>query len=225
MTDSEKSIKKKKKPWPTKDAMEQIYELKLWGDNKTKFYSGSGSHQPEILNPYLDVVIAFLISFKNPITVCDLGCGDFNVGKKLVKHAKKLIAVDIVSELIDYNKEKFKEEKLDFLCLDIAKDDLPKADCVILRQVLQHLSNKEIKNIVHKLTDFKYVIITEHIPLGDFMPNKDIISGQGIRIKKQSGVNLLQPPFNLKIKREKELLVTKLKDNKGVIVTALYQNF
>lgn len=214
-----------KKPWPTKDAMEQVYEMKLWGDNKSDFYSGLGSHDPKIIDPYIDVLMKFLTSFKNPLKVCDLGCGDFNVGKELVKHTKKYVAVDIVTNLIEYDKEKFKAENLEFHCLDIAVDDLPAGDCVILRQVLQHLSNAEIQSLVSKLTDYKYVILTEHLPEGDFVPNKDIISGQGIRLKKRSGINLLAAPFNLKVKEEKQLLSVVLNDCKGVIVTTIYKIF
>ena len=36
--------KKIKKPWATRAAMEQVYDLNLWGANETKFYSGEGSH-------------------------------------------------------------------------------------------------------------------------------------------------------------------------------------
>lgn len=217
--------KKLKTPWPTKLAMEQVYEMNLWGGNKADFYSGEGSHHPKIVNPYLDAVTTFLSSFKNPITVCDLGCGDFNVGKELVKYAKKYIAVDIVPSLILCNTEKFKIPNLEFHCLDIADADLPIADCAILRQVLQHLSNAEIQSIVNKLTAFKYVILTEHIPEGDFTPNKDIISGQGNRLKVHSGVNLLAPPFNFKVKEETQLSAIVLDDGKGVIATSLYQIF
>ncbi|MDX6747160.1 class I SAM-dependent methyltransferase [Polaribacter sp. PL03] len=213
---------KNKKPWPTKEAMEQVYEMKLWGDNNSSFYSGSGSHQTEIITPYITAVVSFLNSFKSRISVCDLGCGDFNVGKELVAHSKNYIAVDIVANLIAFNKEKFKEENLEFLCLDIAKDILPVADCALVRQVLQHLSNVEVLEVIAKLRDFKYVILTEHLPLGQFVPNKDIISGQGIRLKKQSGINLLMPPFNLKVKEEKVLASLVLNNSKGIIVTTLY---
>ncbi|NMH88685.1 class I SAM-dependent methyltransferase [Flavivirga algicola] len=216
---------KTKRPWPTKDAMEQIYDMKLWGDNQSAFYSGEGSHASKIVNPYIDVLTSFLTSFKNPVVMCDLGCGDFNVGKELVKHTKKYIAIDIVTDLIAYNKVKFKEDNLEFHCLDIAVDDLPSGDCAILRQVLQHLSNAEVQNILRKLTDFKYIIITEHVPEGPFIPNKDIISGQGIRLKKQSGVNILAPPFNFKVKEKKELLSVILNGNKGIITTMLYKVF
>ena len=54
-----------KKPWPTKDAMEQIYKQKLWGNNDSDFYSSAGSHHPKIVTPYLEVVKSFLSSINN----------------------------------------------------------------------------------------------------------------------------------------------------------------
>src|SRR5690606_16268068 len=104
--------KKPKTPWPTKRAMEQVYEMNFWGGNKAEFYSGEGSHLAEIVNPYIAAVTSFLTSFKNSLTVCDLGCGDLNVGKELVPHTKQYIAVDIVPSLIVHNKETFKAENL-----------------------------------------------------------------------------------------------------------------
>ena len=217
--------KKIKNSWPTKAAMEQVYELRLWGDEKTEFYSGSGSHQLDIVKPYIAAVVSFLTSFKTPISVCDLGCGDFNVGKELVVYTKKYVAIDIVAPLIVFNKEKFKESNLEFHCLDIAVADLPLGDCAIIRQVLQHLSNGEVQAIVNKLLNFKYLILTEHAPQGAFIPNTDLISGQGIRFKKKSGINLLAPPFHLKVKEEKELIAFPLEGNKGILVTTLYVLF
>lgn len=225
MKKKESGTKRIKKPWPTKDAMEQVYAMKLWGSNESDFYSGLGSHHPQIVNPYIDVLTSFLTSFKSPLVVCDLGCGDFNVGKELVKYTSKYVAIDIVASLIEHNKEKFKEENLEFYCLDLALDDFPAGDCALLRQVLQHLSNAEVQSIISKLIDFKYVIITEHLPKGDFIPNKDIVSGQGIRLKRQSGLDLLAPPFNFMVKEKKQLVSVTLDDCKGVIVTALYKFF
>ncbi len=211
-----------KTPWPTKKAMDQVYAMKLWGENNSDFYSGDGSHSPIIVDPYIDVLTSFLTSFSPPLVVCDLGCGDFNVGKDLVKYTKKYIAIDIVSDLIKYNSEVFKADNLEFHCLDIAYDDFPSGDCAILRQVLQHLSNAEIQRIVSNLCAFKYVVLTEHIPSGDFISNKDIISGQGTRLKKQSGLNLFHPPFSFKVKESKQLLSVVLDDENGAIVTTLY---
>ncbi|WP_299322321.1 class I SAM-dependent methyltransferase [uncultured Maribacter sp.] len=210
-----------KKPWPTKDAMQQVYEKNLWGSGTSDLYSGEGSHKPEIITPYVQAIIRFLSSLQKPISICDLGCGDFNVGKELVDHTKNCIAVDIVPELIERNKEKYKAPNLEFLCLDVAKDTLPNTDCAILRQVLQHISNDEVKQVVAKLAGYEYVILTEHLPEGNFIPNKDIISGQGTRLKKRSGINLLMAPFNFKVIEERELL--SVTDENGVIVTTLYR--
>ena len=215
--------KKTKKSWPTKDAMAQIYENNLWGGKKSEFYSGLGSHQPETVGPYLSVVSDFLKGLETPPVVCDLGCGDFNVGKELVKYSKRYIAIDIVPELIEHNKKEFKKDNLEFRALDIAKDKLPSGDVAILRQVLQHLSNAEIKGVVEKLYDFRYVILTDHLPEGDFEPNKDIISGQGIRLKMQSGVDLSASPFNFEFKEETPILTVPSPGFKGVLKTTLYR--
>ena len=212
-----------KKPWPTQKAMQQVYANKLWGDNGTPFYSGEGSHHPEITEIYVNEVVSFLTSFTPKISVCDLGCGDFNVGKQLYDYTLKYTAVDIVPELIEYNKLHFQADNLQFVSLDIAKDVFPKADCVIIRQVLQHLSNTEISKVVSKLSCFSYLILTEHLPNGIFIPNVDIISGQGIRLKKKSGVDLLASPFNLKYKKAEELFCYDLGEKKGSIVTTLYR--
>ncbi len=205
--------------------MEQIYEKKLWGGNTLDFYSGQGSHLPELVDPYINVVNTFLASFEKPLTVCDLGCGDLNVGKHLVPHAKHYIAVDIVHDLIARNRSVFRANNLEFQCLDIATDDWPAADCILLRNVLQHLSNAEVQSIVGKLANYRYVIVTEHVPEGSFAPNKDIISGQGIRLKVDSGINLLAPPFHFKVKEHELWLAIPYKEGQGVITTTLYVVF
>ncbi|WP_290962394.1 class I SAM-dependent methyltransferase [Gracilimonas sp.] len=219
----ERKPKRSKKPWPTKDAMEQVYQKNLWGGGHADFYSGTGSHHPELVEPYVEAVASFLLSFEEPPVVCDMGCGDFNVGKELVKHTKKYVGVDIVPDLIERNREKFEADHLEFRCLDIAEDEWPPADCVILRQVLQHLSNAEIQRIVSKLYNYEYIILTEHLPEGDFEPNKDIISGQGTRLKKGSGVDLLALPFNLRVQKKEQWLAVPAKEWGGVLVTTLYR--
>ena len=214
--------KPSKTPWPTKDAMQQVYAKKLWGSGNTDFYSGAGSHDTETVQAYLKAVSSFFKSLETPPVVCDLGCGDFNVGKELVPYTQAYTAVDIVPELIAHNQKTFTSKQLMFHTLDIAKDTLPEGDCALLRQVLQHLSNAEIQAIVNKLYAYRYVILTEHLPDQEFTPNIDIISGQGIRLKKHSGVALQAPPFNFKVKVAKELLSLPAPGVKGRLVTTLY---
>jgi len=217
-------MKKNKHPWSTKATMEQIYQNKLWGGKVglDDFYSGNGSHDSELISPYLEAVIQFLQSFKTKISLCDLGCGDFNVGSNLVEYSRFYIGVDIVSDLIERNKKLY--PAFEFKCLDISEDNLPDADCAIIRQVFQHLSNVEITKIVKKLSKYKYIVLSEHIPNGDFEPNKNKISSLGIRLKSNSGVDISKAPFNFKFKNSKELVSVEDKKWKGRIVTTLYES-
>lgn len=212
----------KKTPWPTVAVMKQIYAQYLWGGKEHDFYSGEGSHNPSITKPYLETVIAFLKAKQPKLTVCDLGCGDFNIGRHLVNYTQTYYAIDIVDALIERNKKLFKAKNLIFQCLDISKDVLPNADCAILRQVLQHLSNEEVLKIISQLYQYRYIILTEHLPFGNFVPNKNIISGQGIRLKYESGIDLSKEPFNLKTINELTLSDLDFGKGKGRITTTLY---
>ena len=211
-----------KAPWPTKAVMEQIYKQHLWGGSGFDFYSGEGSHNQNITKSYIETVSSFFQSQNKKLTVCDLGCGDFNIGKNFLGHAEYYYAIDIVESLIERNKKLYKATHLEFQCLDISKDNIPQADCVILRQVLQHLSNNEIKGILKKIENYKYIILTEHIPHGDFMPNKDKIASQGIRLKQHSGIDLLAEPFNFKVKDTELLNEVILENDNGKIRTLLF---
>ena len=214
--------KSSKISWPTKDVMKQIYDQSLWGGKEFDFYSGIGSHDPMMVNIYVKTVTDFLKSHDHKMTICDIGCGDFNIGQHIFKYSKKYFAIDIVEELIERNKIKFKTKNLEFLCLDIANDVLPKADVIIIRQVLQHLSNNEIQKILNRLKTCKYIILTEHLPVGDFIPNTNKIASQGIRLKQQSGVDILSAPFNFQVKKEDVLNEIILKNGSGKIKTSLF---
>ncbi|GMN09980.1 class I SAM-dependent methyltransferase [Croceitalea sp. MTPC9] len=205
---------------PIKKVMSEVYSKKKWGGSKYDFYSGFGSHSKKVVKPYVKTISEFLNSHSNSLLVCDLGCGDFNVGSQLVKFSKEYIGVDVVEELIERNKKLFTDEKLSFQCLNIVEESLPKTDCILVRQVLQHLSNNDIKKVVEKFKAYKYVIVTEHLPKRTFMANLDKITGANIRLSRNSGVVLHENPFNIAAKSREELL--RIKYNKGIIVTTLY---
>ncbi|MGB7395542.1 MAG: class I SAM-dependent methyltransferase [Pricia sp.] len=207
----------------TEEVMGFIYKSKVWGGEEQDYYSGEGSHLSKIVDPYIKKILQFLLRFDSKLTVCDLGCGDFNVGSRLVDASSKYIGVDIVPELITRNQERFTDPKLEFRCLNIVTEDLPEGDCILVRQVLQHLSNDEIATVVKKLKKFKFVIVTEHLPKGDFTPNLDKKTGANIRLSQNSGVVLMASPFNYDPIKQRELIQVHIK--KGQIVTTLYQNF
>ncbi|SHH49345.1 class I SAM-dependent methyltransferase [Bradyrhizobium erythrophlei] len=202
----------------TQEIFETIYREKLWGGRKLfwrRFYSGSGSADENVIGPYVAAVLP-LISGKH---VLDIGCGDFTIGSRLYKAAAHYIACDIARPLIEYNRKKFSVE---FRVIDATEDDLPNADIVLIRQVLQHLSNAQVAKIAPKLCRYRCAIITEHIHnLPGFVPNLDIASGADHRGHIGSGIVLTAPPFNLKAQQEKTICEVETFD--GIIRTTLFE--
>lgn len=198
-----------------------IYNSGIWGNKADwKFCSGSGSHDPRIVVPYLGAVEVFLTSLSVKPDVVDLGCGDFNVGSQIRPFCRGYIACDIVPELIASNRTRFKELDVEFRCLDAATEHLPAGDVVFLRQVLQHLNNDQISLIVGKLEKYKYLILTEHLPKGSFKPNSEKPTGPGVRTGVKSGVVLSAPPFKLRFKAEQ--VVCSIEERASEVRTTIY---
>ena len=207
-----------------------IYKFQKWNNNKIdfeKYNSGPGSDNSNFALEYQKKISKFLQTLKTKPIIADVGCGDFEIGSKLVEFSSKYYAIDVFEDLINFNKKKFLNLKVDFLTLDITKDDLPYADVYILRTVLQHLSNKAISNFLLNMKNkCKFLIITEHLPdkrIIDFTPNKDITSGPYIRLYKNSGVDLTKKPFNLKVNDKKTLFISESKNMEGILDTTLLE--
>lgn len=211
-----------------KETFERIYENEIWGrsdDSSDLFCSGEGSHNFNVTSVYFAAIENFLNSFEKKIDVVDLGCGDFSVGSKIRHLCNQYVACDITEPLIKRNKIKYKDINVDFRLMDITEDELPHGDVVFIRQVLQHLSNKQIIKVVKKLQrEFEYIVVTEHLPIAKhFTPNLDKPAGPNIRLglgENGSGIILTERPFKLKVKEERVLC--EVNSSGGIIRTYLY---
>jgi SAM-dependent methyltransferase len=176
----------------------EIYKNNQWGGTAGSFYSGEGTHNPGTFM-YIQQIADFINSHQVK-TVLDIGCGDFRIMSDILEKVDvDYIGCDVVPELIEHHQGKYANEKTKFIQLNAITDELPDADLVTIRQVLQHLSNEQITKILNKLSKFRYVIISEHILLGDFViPNLDKIPGPHIRTRVFSSVIIDAPPFNVK---------------------------
>jgi len=208
----------------------KIYQEGIWGRDLNGYpTSGSGSHTSHIILPYIEEVNKLLAQVK-PDVIIDIGCGDFNIGKNFLHHSGKYIACDVSSIILEKNKKKYNEFKnLEFRELDLTNDKLPIGDIAFIRQVLQHLSNDDIKKFVEKVNElnpFKFLLVTEHIPLkSGFTPNINKPSGPNVRIEFGSGVILHEKPFNL-ISRSHSTFMEVSEDVlgiKSVIRSTLYE--
>src|SRR5947208_3284415 len=120
------------------------YMNKKWGGEDVPFYSGPGSHG-EITGPYVDAIAKY-IREHNVSSVVDLGCGDFNIGRQLTQILPqiKYTGVDIFEEIIEYNNRNFGSDHISFLCIDTTSKQVPHADLLLIRDVLQHFANLSI---------------------------------------------------------------------------------
>ena len=208
------------------EIFEEIYHQNIWGKSKeigSPFFSGGGSHGADVVNSYVNCVRKFLTELPRKPIVVDLGCGDFNIGQNFLTLSEKYIGCDVVPSLIEFNKQKYIKKNLSFVQLDAVKDELPKGEIVIIRQVLQHLSNSQIHEILSKVkSNFKYLILTEHLPKKEnFVANVDIPAGHLIRANVNSGLDIEKPPFNVKVKSKR--VIDEPPHSGGKILTAIYE--
>lgn len=176
----------------------EIYDKKRWGHSDERpFFSGEGSVSPELAEPYIALISKYLSRLDFMPAVVDLGCGDFSIGKSLLPFCSRYIGVDVVPDLIEWLNKENKSDKTEFHCLDITKDQLPEGHVCLVRQVLQHLSNDDIKRVLAKLQIYSMVFITEHQPSDRIMtvPNKDMVASGRNRVVFNSGVYPDKPPF------------------------------
>ena len=212
----------------SKEIFESIYKDKIWGqsaDIDDDFCSGEGSHNQFVSTTYVSSVSEFLKSFQTKLDVVDLGCGDFSIGSSLRKFCNGYVACDIVKPLIERNMKKYENLHVDFRILDLAVDNLPTGDVLFVRQVLQHLSNSQIRSFIHNIKGkYRFLILTEHLPLSKrFTPNIDKPTGPNIRLhlgKEGSGIILTATPFNLKVKNNQ--ILCEVESEGGLVRTNLY---
>jgi SAM-dependent methyltransferase len=227
------AYKAKRRFTSTEDIFTEIYRQRKWGASEKgeDFHSGLGTTQSKHVEAYISAVkmLANQKGFSGGKFV-DIGCGDFQIGSQLVPFSGSYIGLDVVKSLIDRNKRLFGSKDVIFQYADAAQDSLPQGDICFLRQVLQHLSNKQIATILRKVSQYQHVLITEHVPLDSnlFRSNLDKVPGADIRVNRNSGVYLDKDPFNIpasKLTLVLEVPGTYLgpKVHPGVIRTWLYE--
>lgn len=208
----------------TREIFEKIYDEGHWGKGQqpgARYFSGTGSHDPAIVNTYVDAVGKFLKSLPQKPSALDIGCGDFNVGSKLRPYCARYTAGDIVSQVIEDNKIRYRDADVDFIVLNVIEERPPFADVFFVRQVLQHLSNAEIGRALQNIAgQYEHLIVTEHVPPGAFTSNVDKTTGRGIRIRHNSGIVLSEPPFSLPFREQR--MLCEVPELGGIIRTTVY---
>jgi 2-polyprenyl-3-methyl-5-hydroxy-6-metoxy-1,4-benzoquinol methylase len=190
-------LHQKNKYQSTSQVFSEIYAKNQWGGGPGQFYSGPGS-DGVFAKQFCGLINDFIISLKKDnVSVVDLGCGDFRIGKSLIGKNVSYRGVDVVEALIEENQKKYSGPNITFACLDITSDTLPDGDVCIIKQVLQHLSNGQIKKILEKTKKYQYVFVSETYPLEVKSYNIDKVHGKDTRFLEGSAIDLQKEPFNV----------------------------
>ncbi len=203
------------------EVFSEVYAQKEWGEHtqSDKFNSGSGSDAAQT-SEYCELVNDFVEEHQIE-RVVDLGCGDFRVGRQIARPEISYVGVDVVPDLINHNQKTFGADAIRFQLGDLTAGELPDGDLCLVRQVLQHLSNKEIVRAIERCEKYRYLIVTEHIPTGrKVKPNRDKPHGPDIRLFWNSGVFLDKPPFS----RNSTILLEVPVDDWSVLRTSLIEH-
>ncbi len=182
----------------------EIYNKNLWGKapDGRQYCSGSGTIDSRV-EKYIEILRNFINEFEIK-SIFEIGCGDFTIMKSVLgKSDIQYTGTDIVKDLTEYLTASYSKENVRFMHMDaINNEQYPEADLCIIRQVLQHLSNAQISEIIRKTKKFRFVIITEHVPVNPKQKNDDKITGGYIRLQNlfTSGVFLDAAPFSLNCK-------------------------
>ena len=158
----------------------EIYEKRAWGG---KSASGRGSDLDQTKTIIKE--LPGLFKKYNIKSILDIPCGDFNWMQHVDLQGIDYIGADIVPEIIESNRQKYKQR---FECLNLLEDDLPEVDLVLVRDCLGHLSYldtfKALRNI--RRSKSKYILTTTFT---NQRKNHDIITGGW------QPISLDQPPF------------------------------
>ena len=185
----------------TEDVFNEIYAKNEWGGGPGEISSGSGS-RGKAAEVYIQTINAF-VTQHGIKSIVDIGCGDFYIARQILDLAGPGISysgLDVARIVVETNNQKFARNGVAFHWANAVTDELPAADLCLVRQVFQHLSNKQISAILPKLLRYKWAIITEHYPSpADFKAfNLDKPQGSDTRLFDGSAVYLDRPPFNLR---------------------------
>ena len=170
---------------------ELIYNQQGWGkDEQGMATSGVGSSM-EFTKLYRVFLQDFMAAYRIR-SVVDAGCGDWQFSQAIDWKGIDYLGVDIVPSVIEANQRRFGAPNVRFAVADIVRDELPPADLLVVKDVLQHLSHADITRFLAQLPRYRHVLIVNDVhPVSLTAEPEDIAAG-GYR-----PIDLTRPPHAL----------------------------
>jgi SAM-dependent methyltransferase len=141
-------------------AFARIYSERTWGGSSAP-RSGTGS-QPELAAPYVEYVHATCQEV-GAKSVVDIGHGDWSMWPAEAFRGIRYLGLDVVPGLSQEVARDYATLSREFRELDAVDETLPSADVVLCKDVLQHLSNDDVRQLLGKLCAFPTIIICHDV--------------------------------------------------------------
>jgi hypothetical protein len=181
------------------NSMEQTFAEKFFRtapEGPGNSMSGTGSSLS--VTTYLRQDLPILLNEYNVRVFLDLPCGDFNWMKEVDLGEIQYIGGDIISDLVERNQRLYSSPLRTFQRLDLTTSALPRADAVMCRDCLVHLSDASVfaalRNICNSGANY---LLTTHYTARAQVHNYDIPDGAWRRIIFDLPPFLLPPPQRL----------------------------
>ncbi len=168
------------------DVFSDIYARNTWGNGESRSGGGSAMCATEAVR----LGLPRLVRDYGIRSVLDAPCGDVNWMQGLLPEIADYTGLDIVAPLVEQNRTRYGSPSVRFVLGDVARDPLPPADLILVRDCLVHVSTgaaiDALRNIAR--TQASYLLVTT---FPDCAVNRDVLTG-GWR-----PLNLQRAPFDL----------------------------
>jgi SAM-dependent methyltransferase len=168
-----------------------IYNNALWGRNDQGEGHSGGGATVNSTRIYTDFLKKFIATHEVN-SIIDTGCGDWEFSQYIDWGTIQYTGYDVVEHVIQKNNARYTTSNIHFVHANFLKENLPPADLLLCKHVLQHMPNKDIIFFLKQLSKFKYCLITNEIdPKTLSSDNNDIAIGA------THTIDVSRPPFNL----------------------------
>lgn len=153
------------------DVFKTIYDRNVWGGG-----SGAGSN-PNVAREYMNFLQAFVLN-NGVRSVVDIGCGDWQFSQFINWGMNtSYLGIDVVPSVITSNQQRFGgRANVSFVCANPLDGscEVPGGELLLIKDVLQHLSNENVIKLLALVRKFKYALITNaYAPVNDDCQNGD----------------------------------------------------
>ena len=166
---------------------ERAAKLGVWcGSGETVSGDGSSVEATKVVRAALPLLLTEL----DIRTLLDVPCGDWNWMSRVELPVERYIGGDIVTSLVDANRERYGSPDREFRIIDVCIDVLPTADMLLCRDALIHFSFADVWRALENIgrTEVQFLATTTFMATS---VNSDQPTGLRWR-----HLNLRAPPFN-----------------------------